>query len=80
MKVREVDMISEKLIVFTFDIKLNLHNSLWVSSSGQRITAQVVHDHMKEKYDTYSFNGSVSSVRKILKEMGFKWSKEDSIA
>lgn len=80
MKVREVDIISEKLIVFTFDIKLNLHNSLWVSSSGQRITAQVVHDHMKENYDTYSFNGSVSSVRKILKGMGFKWSKEDSIA
>lgn len=32
-----------------------------------------------ENHGTYLFQGSLSSLRTILKEMGFKWKKEDSL-
>ncbi|XP_069680117.1 uncharacterized protein [Periplaneta americana] len=44
---------------------------------GEVLTAAKVLEHMNDDYETYLFRISLSSVKKILKEMKFLWSKGD---
>ncbi|KAJ4425646.1 hypothetical protein ANN_27842 [Periplaneta americana] len=44
---------------------------------GEVLTAAKVLEHMNDDYERYLFRVSLSSVKKILKEMKFLWSKGD---